>query len=110
MDVENTSDYNKITDWQVSKNLLYRERSTIKINIQNAKIEAIAEKTMVLGSDVGSETQYARAFDYRAIEYSKKPFKLSNTEAGFVIFKEWFLHLKEKHGKNKVVPSMESMG
>ena len=44
----------------------------MKSNTQNAKIEAITEKTLVLGIDVGSETHYARAFDYRGIEYSKK--------------------------------------
>lgn len=38
----------------------------MKSNTQNAKI-----------------MHYARAFDYRGIEYSKKPFKFSNTEAGF---------------------------
>ena len=59
------------------KILLYREVSTMKSNTQNAKIEAITEKTLVLGIDVGSETYYARAFDYRGIEYSKKPFKFS---------------------------------
>ena len=56
------------------------------------------------------ETHYARAFDYRGIEYSKKPFKFSNTEAGFVTFKEWILDLKEKHEKDKVVPGMEPTG
>ena len=82
----------------------------MKSNTQNAKIEAITEKTLVLGIDVGSETHYARAFDYRGIEYSKKPFKFSNTEAGFVTFKEWILDLKERHGKDKVVPGMEPTG
>lgn len=42
--------------------LLYSEISTMKSNTQNAKIEAITEKTLVLGIDVGSETHYARAF------------------------------------------------
>ena len=79
----------------------------MKSNTQNAKIEAITEKTLVLGIDVGSEMHYARAFDYRGIEYSKKPFKFSNTEAGFVTFKEWILNLKERHEKDKVVPGME---
>ena len=74
----------------------------MKSNTQNAKIEAITEKTLVLGIAVGSETHYARAFDYRGIEYSKKPFKFSNTEAGFVTFKEWILDLKERHEKDKV--------
>ena len=82
----------------------------MKSNTQNAKIEAITEKTLVLGIDVGSETHYARAFDYRGIEYSKKPFKFSNTEAGFVTFKEWILDIKERHEKDKVVPGMEPTG
>ena len=82
----------------------------MKSNTQNAKIEAITEKTLVLGIDVGSETHYARAFDYRGIEYSKKPFKFSNTEAGFVTFKEWILDLKERHEKDKVIPGMEPTG
>ncbi len=67
----------------------------MKSNTQNAKIEAITEKTLVLGIDVGSEMHYARAFDYRGIEYSKKPFKFSNTEAGFATFKEWILTSKK---------------
>ena len=82
----------------------------MKSNTQNAKIEAITEKTLVLGIDVGSEMHYARAFDYRGIEYSKKPFKFSNTEAGFATFKEWILDLKERHEKDKVVPGMEPTG
>ena len=69
----------------------------MKSNTQNAKIEAITEKTLVLGIDVGSETHYARAFDYRGVEYSKKPFKFSNTEAGFVTFKAWVLDLSLIH-------------
>ena len=82
----------------------------MKSNTQNAKIEAITEKTLVLGIDVGNETHYARAFDYRGIEYSKKPFKFSNTEVGFATFKEWILDLKERHEKDKVVPGMEPTG
>ena len=74
----------------------------MKSNTQNAKIEAITEKTLVLGIDVGSKMHYARAFDYRGIEHSKKPFKFSNTEAGFVTFKEWILALVENSfGKHK---------
>ncbi len=77
---------------------------------QNRKIEAITEKTLVIGIDVGSETHYARAFDHRGYEYSKKPFSFSNTEAGFVTFKEWILSIKEMHGKDAVVPGMEPTG
>lgn len=79
-------------------------------NTQNKKIEAITEKTLVVGIDVGSETHYARAFDHRGIEYSKKPFKFSNDEAGFASFKAWILEYKEAHDKDKVVPGMEPTG
>lgn len=82
----------------------------MKSTTQNAKIEAITEVTLVIGIDVGSETHFARAFDYRGIEYTKKPFKFSNDEAGFEIFKEWILNIKEAQGKEKVVPGMEPTG
>ena len=68
----------------------------MKSNTQNKKIEAITEKTLVIGIDVGSEIHYARAFDYRGIEFSRKPFKFSNSEAGFEMFKTWILDIKER--------------
>ena len=43
-------------------------------NTQNAKIASITEKTLIVGIDVGSETYYARAFNWHNYEYSKKPF------------------------------------
>ena len=61
----------------------------MKYNTQNAKIKSITEKTLIVGIDVGSETHFARAFDWRNYEYSKKPLEFSNTEAGFMIFKAW---------------------
>ncbi len=77
---------------------------------QNKKIEAITETTLVVGIDVGSEIHFARAFDWRGIEYSKKPFKFSNDERGFEEFIAWMLQIKEAHGKDKVVPGMEPTG
>ena len=82
----------------------------MKFNTQNKKIEAITETTLVLGIDVGSDTHFARAFDFRGIEYSKKPFKFTNDEAGFIDFAEWIRNLKELHGKECVVPGMEPTG
>ena len=79
-------------------------------NAQNKKIEAITERTLVIGIDVGSETHYARAFDYRGIEYSKKPFKFSNDEEGFASFYDWISEYKKEHEKDKVVPGMEPTG
>ena len=79
-------------------------------NTQNAKIASITEKTLIVGIDVGSETHYARAFDWRNYEYSKKPLEFSNTEAGFLTFKAWLEDLAEKHGKDVVLPGMEPTG
>ena len=61
----------------VGKILLNKEVSKMKSNTQNKKIEAITERTLVIGIDVGSETHFARAFDHRGFEYSKKPFRFS---------------------------------
>jgi len=69
-------------------------------NTQNAKIASITEKTLIVGIDVGSETHYARAFDWRNYEYTKKPLEFSNTEAGFQTFKAWMEDIAEKHGKS----------
>ena len=82
----------------------------MKSNTQNTKIEAVTEKTLVVGIDVGSEFHYARAFDWRGIEFSKKPFKFSNTEPGFIEFKAWILHIQTEHDKDAVVPGMEPTG
>ena len=79
-------------------------------NTQNAKIASITEKTLIVGIDVGSETHYARAFDWRNYEYTKKPLEFSNTEAGFQTFKAWMGELAEKHGKTAVIPGMEPTG
>ena len=79
-------------------------------NAKNKKIEAVTETTLVIGIDVGSETHYARAFDHRGIEYSKKPFKFSNDEGGFASFYAWISEYKEQHEKDKVVPGMEPTG
>ena len=79
-------------------------------NTQNAKIASITEKTLIVGIDVGSETHYARAFDWRNYEYTKKPLEFSNTEAGFQAFRAWTEDIAEKHGKTVVVPGMEPTG
>lgn len=79
-------------------------------NTQNAKIASITEKTLIVGIDVGSETHYARAFDWRNYEYSKRPLEFSNTEAGFMTLKTWTEGIAEKYGKTAVIPGMEPTG
>ena len=65
---------------------------------------------MVVGIDIGSEFHYARAFDWRGIEFSKKPFKFSTIEPGFTEFKAWMLHIQTEHGKDTVVLGREPTG
>ena len=79
-------------------------------NTQNAKIADITEKTLVVGIDVGSESHFTRAFDYRGIEYTKKPFEFSNTEAGFEEFKAFIGDIAQKNGKEKIFAGMEPTG
>lgn len=38
---------------------------------QNQKINQVKESTLVVGINIGSTTQYARAFDWRGIELGK---------------------------------------
>ena len=79
-------------------------------NTQNRKIASITEKTLVVGIDVGSEKHYARAFNFRGYEFSKKPLAFSNDEAGFMTFKDWMDSLAEKHHMDKIMPGMEPTG
>lgn len=79
-------------------------------NTQNAKIKSITEKTLIVGIDIGSETHYARAFDWRNYEYSKKPFSFNNDEEGFKAFSSWMNEIAEKHDKDRVIPGMEPTG
>ena len=82
----------------------------MKFNTQNAKITATTEKTLVIGIDVGSETHFARAFNWRGYEFSRKPLEFGNTEEGFETLRTWIMELKEKHGMDKVIPGMEPTG
>lgn len=82
----------------------------MKYNTQNKKIASITEKTLIIGIDVGSQTHYARAFDWRNYEYSRKPFAFSNSESGFMAFKAWMDEIAEKHHKETIIPGMEPTG
>ena len=59
---------------------------------QNEKINQVKESTLVVGIDIGSTTQYARAFDWRGIELGKV-FTFSNSREGFESFKVWICNM-----------------
>ena len=60
--------------------------------------------------DVGSETHFARVFNWRGYEFSRKPLEFGNTEECFETLRTWIMELKEKHGMDKVIPGMEPTG
>jgi transposase len=76
---------------------------------QNAKIMQITENTLVIGVDVASELHYARAFDFRGIEYGQL-LKFSNDGDGFAAFVEWIGKLRAENGKEHVMVGMEPTG
>lgn len=76
---------------------------------QNKKINQVKETTLVVGIDIGSTTQYARAFDWRGIELGKV-FKFSNSREGFESFKTWMQCLKDRNHKDDVIVGIEPTG
>ena len=82
----------------------------MKYNKQNEKIEMITEDFLIVAIDVGSTTHYARAFDYRGIEYSKKAFSFKNTDQGFKTFKSWACAIAVQNKKKIFLVGMEPTG
>ena len=76
---------------------------------QNEKINQVKESTLVVGIDIGSTTQYARAFDWRGIELGKV-FPFSNSREGFESFKSWMQRLQDKYKKSDVIVGIEPTG
>ena len=46
---------------------------------QNHKIAQVTENTLIVGVDIGSEQHYARAFDWRGLELTRKVFPFRNS-------------------------------
>ena len=77
---------------------------------QNKKIMQVTEKTMVVGIDVGSEKHYFRAFDWRGIELTKKPFPFTNSMEGFNSFSNEIYSLKERFHLSETLVGIEPTG
>lgn len=75
---------------------------------QNDKIEQVTESTLVLGVDIGSMEHYARAFDWRGRELTKKVFKFSTDINGFNCFR--FTQVCLKHEKTEAIIGCEPTG
>ena len=70
-------------------------------NTQNAKIASITEKTLIVGIDVGSETHYARAFDWRNYEYSKSRLFSTTMKLGFLHLRHGWKLQQRNMGKRR---------
>jgi len=76
---------------------------------QNEKISQIKIETLVVGIDIGKETHYARAFDYRGIELAKL-LKFSNTAEGFEHLDRWMRDVCEQKEKTEIIVGFEPTG
>jgi len=79
-------------------------------NTQNAKIAQVTNDTMVIGIDIGSQKHWARAFDNRGMELSKKAFGFSNTAAGFASFEVWYEGQRRAAGLKRIMVGLEPTG
>ena len=77
---------------------------------QNQKIEQVTLSTLVIGVDIGSRVQYARAFDWRGRELTRKAFKFMNSQDGFKQFYEWICQYMAETGLDNVIVGLEPTG
>ena len=77
---------------------------------QNIKIAQVTEKTLVVGVDIGSETNYARAFNWRGQELSKKVFRFSNSLEGFQSFIEYLKSYQTIASTEQIIVGCEPTG
>ena len=79
-------------------------------NTQNEKIAQVTNDTLVIGIDIGSEKHWARAFDNRGMELSKKAFGFSNTAEGFAGFEVWYENQRRAAGLKRIMVGLEPTG
>ena len=77
---------------------------------QNEKIEQVTDTTLVVGIDIGSQTHYARAFDNRGRELTKRVFSFQNDIEGFNSFYAWTQKLQKENDKAAVLIGCEPTG
>jgi len=76
---------------------------------QNDKIEQVTEKTLVVGVDIGSTKQYARAFDYRGRELDRV-YSFMDCRSGYELFLKWMQGLQSANGMDKIIVGAEPTG
>ena len=77
---------------------------------QNDRLKQVTSDTLIVGVDVGSQTHFCRAFDWRGFELSRRVFKFSNTGMGFLTFLRWTEELMNKTEMKNVIVGCEPTG
>ena len=77
---------------------------------QNSKIAQVTEKTLVVSVDIGSETNFARAFNWRGQELSKKVFHFSNSLDGFQGFLDYLRSYQSIASADQIIVGCEPTG
>lgn len=76
---------------------------------QNERINQVSEQTLVIGVDIASELNYARAFNWRGIEKGKV-FKFFNNLEGFQAFNEWAHQVMSANKLTNLIVAAEPKG
>ena len=66
---------------------------------QNKKLNQVTEDMLLIGTDVGENTHFARACDWRGYEVSRRAFKFQNSREGFETFLAWTQEMLKKGGE-----------
>ncbi len=77
---------------------------------QNDRLNQVTANTLIVGVDIGSQTHFARAFDWRGFEHTTRAFKFSNTRFGFLTFLRWLDELMSKTKMKKILVGCEPTG
>lgn len=77
---------------------------------QNDRLNQVTAETLVVGVDIGSQEHFARAFDWRGFEFSKRAFRFSNTNVGLLSFLRWLEEMVAKTGMKKIIVGCEPTG
>ena len=70
----------------------------------------MTEDMLLIGADIGENTHFARACDWRGVEISRRAFKFKNSREGFERFLAWTVEMQKKGGKKKLLVGCEPTG
>ena len=77
---------------------------------QNQKISQVTERTLIVGVDIGSETNFARVFNWRGQELSRKVFRFGNSLEGFQNFLAYLGTYAEAMSAEQIIVGCEPTG